>query len=258
MHSLSGAYEEALLKHVRPSGILERETDSLSVLDVGFGLGYNVLALIASLLEVGYKGKLSVVSLERDRKLLPFLEQIVFSDQRDEIYSVIRSAYSKGCLRSNSLSLDILFGDARSFVRSLPDGAYDAIFFDPFSPARNPELWSFHFFREMFRLMNESAILTTYSSAPQVRGALTAVGFIIGRGPAVGGKREGTLASKTDLIAPLSKIDMAALTDNIRSVPYRDEHLSEDPGLILERRKREIRALREQRSKMHHSGTVTD
>jgi len=249
MHSLSGAYEEALLKHVRPSGLLERETDSLAVLDVGFGLGYNVLALMASLLKAGYGGRLSVVSLERDRKLLPFLEQISFPDERDEIYSLIRSAYSTGCLLSNSLSLDILFGDARSFVRSLPDGAYDAIFFDPFSPARNPELWSLHFFREIFRLMNDSAILTTYSSAPQVRGALINAGFIIGKGPSVGGKREGTLASKTDIIAPLSKSDMAALADDIRSVPYRDEHLSEDPGVILERRKRDIRALREQRLK---------
>ena len=38
MHSSSGAYEEAVLKHVIPSGILLKEKKELYVLDVGFGL----------------------------------------------------------------------------------------------------------------------------------------------------------------------------------------------------------------------------
>ena len=46
MHSTSGAYEEALFKHVLPSMILDKKKEILTVLDVGFGLGYNVLSLI--------------------------------------------------------------------------------------------------------------------------------------------------------------------------------------------------------------------
>ena len=35
MHSVSGAYEESLLKHVLPSEILNSQSDTLHVLDVG-------------------------------------------------------------------------------------------------------------------------------------------------------------------------------------------------------------------------------
>lgn len=45
MHSLSGAYREALYMHVLPSRVLEKE-GTVCVLDVGLGLGYNVLALL--------------------------------------------------------------------------------------------------------------------------------------------------------------------------------------------------------------------
>ena len=44
MHSDSGAYEESLLKHVYPSRVLAR-TEATTVFDIGFGLGYNALAL---------------------------------------------------------------------------------------------------------------------------------------------------------------------------------------------------------------------
>jgi hypothetical protein len=46
MHSDSGAYDEALQKHVYPGKILELQEEDAYVLDVGFGIGYNALASI--------------------------------------------------------------------------------------------------------------------------------------------------------------------------------------------------------------------
>lgn len=249
MHSLSGAYEEALLKHIQPSGILAKKTEHLMVLDVGFGLGYNILALIVSLNEKKFPGRLSVISLEKDRTLLPDLRRITFADGRNEVYSFIRDAYMNGTGTRGPFSIDVKFGDARTAVRSLPDAAFDAVFFDPFSPSRNPELWSVDFFREMSRLMNDASILTTYSSAPQIRGALFEAGFIVGRGPSVGGKREGTLAAKTAVIPPLSAEERDILNRNVHSTPYRDEQLSGDPTSVLERRKGEMGILRDRKKK---------
>jgi len=253
MHSLSGAYEEALLKHVRPSGILNRNKKQLQVLDVGFGLGYNILALIEELSNQRYEGGLSVISLEKERRLLPVLESIQFKNSRDNLYSFIKEAYRNGTARREGTTISILFGDARNTVGPLPDGSCDAVFFDPFSPSRNPELWSVDFFKQIYRIMDDSAVLTTYSSAPQVRAALLEAGFIAGRGPSVGGKREGTLAAKTAVISPLTAGDIAALQGNTRAVPYRDRDLSGDTVLILEHRRNEIRLRRLRRSEQKKS-----
>lgn len=244
MHSLSGAYEEAVLKHVHPSGILNQNKKKLMVLDVGFGLGYNILALIDELAKSNFSGSLSVISLEKEQSLFPALRSITFQNSRNDTYSFIKQAYKNGSSRRGAITIAVLFGDARDTVRSLADGAFDAVFFDPFSPSRNPELWSVDFFKHMFRLMTGAAILTTYSSAPQIRMALLEAGFTIGRAPSVGGKREGTVAAKTDIITPLSADDLAALQGNSRTVPYRDGDLSGDKTSILERRRREIRAIR--------------
>lgn len=247
MHSLSGAYEEALLKHVRPSRILNANKTMLHVLDVGFGLGYNILALLVEIERVGYRGTLTIVSLEKERSLLPALRSIRFDDSRDRIYSSIQRAYITGSCDINSVSISVLFGDARKLILPLPDNTFDAVFFDPFSPSRNPELWSVDLFREIYRSMNDNAVLTTYSSASQVRAALLEAGFLIGRGPAVGGKREGTLAAKTGIITVLPDDDMEQHLSNSRAVPYRDPHLDAGRETILNERIDEIKRSRSEK-----------
>lgn len=244
MHSMSGAYEEALLKHVIPSGISGGRTSPLHVLDVGFGLGYNILALLAERERCGHSGPVSVTSLEQDRFFLPALQSIRFYDSRDRLYSLIQTAYRDGFCDSGGISISILFGDAREFIRSFSDETFDAVFFDPFSPAHNPELWSVDLFRHLYRSMKAASILTTYSSAPQVRAALREAAFIIGRGPSVGGKREGTLASRTAVIEALPADDMEKLLGNKRAVPYRDPLLTRDRDAILRERTDEIKRLR--------------
>ncbi len=242
MHSLSGAYEEALLKHVLPSGILERKKSALQVLDVGFGLGYNTLALLAELERTAYQGVVTIVALEQDRSLIAALTSIRFDDYRARLYASLQDAYIGGSSTAGKFSVSVLFGDARNVIISLHDEAFDAVFFDPFSPSRNPELWSVDFFRQIYRTMNDQAMLTTYSSAPQVRAALRETGFFIGRGPSVGGKREGTIASKSSIMPELTDHDM--VMSGRGGVPYRDPELNADRETIREWRRDEMKRLR--------------
>ncbi len=249
MHSVSGAYEEALLKHVYPSGILDSPATSKSVLDIGFGLGYNVLALLSEIDRKGPDASFDVVSFEKDRSLITLMDQIVFNDRRDDIYKLIRQAFAKGEAQWKSTDVKILFGDAREIIKGIGDAKFDAVFFDPFSPAKNPELWSVEFFREIHRAMGGSGILTTYSSAVQARAALIEAGFYIGKGPSVGGKREGTIAAKTGIIRPLSEADLKAIAIDPKAVPYRDPGLSNTRDNIRERRKGEIRDRKQERGR---------
>lgn len=241
MHSVSGAYQESLLKHVNASGILSKTKKSLHVLDIGFGIGFNILALVVQFLEKKTSSHLSVISLESQFDFLPLLDLIAFGDERDRSFELIKKAMREGSYTSPRLNITLLCGDARETIRFIRDIAFDAVFHDPFSPAKNPELWSVEFFREVRRLIDPEGVITTYSSAPQIRSALLEAGFLIGRGPSVGPKREGTLASVCGAISFFSSDELAALLENQRAVPYRDPLLRDSRERILERRLAEIR-----------------
>ena len=246
MHSDSGAYEEAVNMHVLPSGVLDSPGESISVLDVGFGLGYNVLALFIQTETRCPSKAISVVSLEKDREFAPYIRNISFNDHRDAPYELIRRAYEKGNLRSGRFSMDFMFNDARESVRQLPAEHFDAVFHDPFSPGMNPELWTVEFFETLLLKMKHGARLSTYSSAPQIRGGLVSAGFSIARGPSFGRKKEGTIACRGMIADSIDREYLQGAGANIKATPYRD------PGLCCSREEiisRRLEEMKERRSR---------
>ncbi|MCU0846325.1 MAG: MnmC family methyltransferase [Spirochaetes bacterium] len=239
MHSVSGAYEEAVLKHVFPSGILNSGGLTHSVLDVGFGLGYNSLALAYEYFK-RKEGRLEITALEKDRGYAEYLNSISFSDGRDEWSGIIKKAFETGRFISDRIDIEIIFGDARKYLLEYRGKKFNAVFHDPFSPAKNPELWTMDFFSRLFHTMEDDAVLTTYSSAIQARAAMIEAGFNLWKGPSVGGKREGTLASKGRSLHGYEMIDSLSITGDKRAVPYRDPFLSDDRGTIITGRSVEI------------------
>ena len=245
MHTLSGAYEEALLKHVFPSGVLERGDVVLRVLDVGLGIGYNVLALLDEFLKDRKGRRIEVISLEKDLSLSGMMRDIRFPGERGALYESLKTLPGKGAIAGDGYSVTLIAGDARRSVMELPSSAFHAVFHDAFSPSKNPELWSADFFSEIYRVGADGCMLTTYSSAPQVRGALLEAGFTIGRGPSVGKKREGTLAAKGDISQPLGDSELEELRNDVKSTPYHDPGLSSTREEILARRISAMKAARE-------------
>jgi tRNA U34 5-methylaminomethyl-2-thiouridine-forming methyltransferase MnmC len=244
MHTLSGAYTEALVKHVCPSGILARDDHRLRVLDVGFGIGYNLLALLSEFLRDDRNRRLEIVTLEKEPPPVDLVERISFPGETGALYETIKRLCMDEEVAGENYTMRMLAGDARKSVRGLEATRFHAIFHDPYSPAKNPELWTVDFFRELYRVADEGCTLTTYSSAPQVRAALLESGFIVGRAPSMGRKREGTLAAKGAGIEPLGEDELAALQGDPKATPYRDETLSAVREEILSRRKDDMAARR--------------
>ncbi len=236
MHSDSGAYEEALLKHVRPSCVFDNNKTSIRVLDVGFGMGYNTLALIHEAAGMNRKIKIEAVCLEYDNTYIDILSRVKFEDGRDEIYSKILEAFSNGQFKSEMLDIRLMFGDARDNIKNL-SGEFDVVFHDPFSPVKNPELWTVEFFLEEYRLLSADGIITTYSSSTKIRRAMIEAGLIVGRGPSVGRKKEGTLAAKKEFTAMLSSDEIQKIMNNPEALPYRDPGFALTRDEIGERRK---------------------
>jgi tRNA U34 5-methylaminomethyl-2-thiouridine-forming methyltransferase MnmC len=72
-----------------------------------------------------------------------------------------------------------------------------AILFDPFSPAKNPAMWTQAVFSDLFKRLDPArpCALATYSRSTLTRVALLLAGFFVGAGGATGPKEETTLAA---------------------------------------------------------------
>ena len=74
----------------------------------------------------------------------------------------------------------------------------EIIFFDPYSPKVNSEMWTLELFEDVFKLAKQSklpSILMTYSVATGIRTGLLLAGYYVGAGQGSGLKEETTFAS---------------------------------------------------------------
>ena len=194
-HSQTGAVEEALKKYTIPCRIQElARKGRIRILDVCFGLGYNSALAISVALEENPHCEIEVVGLEFDAAILEKIKEVNPPISFYKHYQRLHPGSLK--LHEGNVQVQVLLGDARETVRPLPDEHFDAIFFDPFSPKTAPEMWQVPFFTEIYRVMNDSAILATYSCARMVRENMAAANLFYDDGPIVGRRGPGTVATK--------------------------------------------------------------
>jgi chorismate dehydratase len=247
MHTDEGAYSEALIKHIYPSGLLKNSNQTIHILDIGFGMGYNILAALYEILRKTDR-HVSIVSLEKSNETYPYLKGISFGDDRDIYYKTVLAAFKTGSFLAKNFQIRLYFGDARHNVQKLyhDQVRFDYIFHDPFSPGKNSELWTLDFFALLSEIIEPHGVLTTYSSARQIRSAMHYAGFRVGKGPAMGRKKEGTIATPAGDIQELTKEELHELLHSIKATPYRDEHLDARREDISERRRSEMKRKRMQ------------
>ncbi|MFH1331897.1 MAG: MnmC family methyltransferase [archaeon] len=181
-HSKTGAVEEAEKKFVEPAKI----KSGMRILDVCFGLGYNSMAAMQK------AKKLKITALEKDPEILKKgIKNKVKGYEKE--YRKIREAAKNLQYKDNDVEIKIIIGDATKTIKKL-DEKFDAVFLDPFSPTKNPELWTEKFFKELKNRMKKGARLTTYSCAKAVRNNLKKAGFKVYDGPRVGRRGPSTIA----------------------------------------------------------------
>ncbi len=249
MHTEAGAYEESVVKHVRACGKLVSGMSSLAVLDVGFGIGYNICALLEEWSRLEKKPYIRIVSLEKDSSVSACFDTLHFDDERDRWYDIVKQGFRDRYVKGEGFEFSVRFGDARQSVRSLADEAclFDVIFQDAFSPGKNPELWTLDYFCMLRKLIKDDGVMTTYSAAPQIRRAMLEAGFRIARGISTGKKKEGTIASPCNLSDELNFEEIAELLSEVKSTVYRDETLNNGRERILSRRIDEMAEIRKDR-----------
>lgn len=195
-HSLKdGAYRESLLKHVQPAYelLIAKKPKQIVILDICFGLGYNSLTTLEYLKTQNYSGKIIIHSPELDESLLQALDRFEYPEVFDSWKPVIQRVSEKYAFQNEQIDLQVHAMDAREQIRR-SDSLYDIVYLDPFSPKKNPLLWTQEYFVDLKAHLNPDGMMTTYSQASSIRMGLHNVGFKIYDHP-IENLRNGTLIS---------------------------------------------------------------
>lgn len=247
-HSRFGAKAEAFLKFAEATRLAERATQpQIALLDVCYGLGYNSAAALETIWRVNPDCRVHLIGLELDASVPqaavvpPVIE--VWSDPVQQVLRAIACTHE---CHTPHLTASLYIGDARQTIQQAIDAAFqaEAIFFDPFSPKRCPELWTVEFLRRVVACLSPNGTLATYSRSAAVRSALLEAGLQIGTIP-LGELHlphewsQGTVgAFDSSRLHSLSVMEKEHLQTRA-AVPFRDPELRDSSEAIVERHRRE-------------------
>ena len=166
-----GALNESLQKHIIPALSYHKNKQTLHILDICFGLGYNTLATLYYIKKYNLNIKLNIYSVEFDTDLLYSLKDFKYPSEFDEFKDIIKNLSEKFYYKDDNLSISIYNEDAREFLKN-SDIKVDIVYQDPFSSDTNKSLWTKEYFALVRKLLSDDAIITTYSIATPVRLAM--------------------------------------------------------------------------------------
>jgi len=197
-HTTTGALEEALEKHVNPSQVIKfgKASSEVVIADVCFGLGYNSIVALTKLWEENPQCHVTLFVFENDKDILAQIHNLEFPKEYRMTMLKILQLLDSGTYEDATLSATLFLGDFREEMQRIVEGEVDAVFFDPFSPKKMPELWTLDVFKLVYSKMIQGGSLTTYSCARVVRENMKQAGFIVTDGPSVGRKSPSTIAIK--------------------------------------------------------------
>ena len=195
-HSTHGAIQESQFIFIK-DGLNECKKDEIHILEMGFGTGLNAFLTMLEAEKTGKKihyhtVELYPISVEQ-AKTLNFA-QILAPEKNEDFLKLHTSKWGEISKISTNFEMLKIQGDFNSL--DFNELRFDVVYYDAFSPEKQPELWSLEIFEKIFSHCNKEAILTTYCAKGYVRRNLQQAGFTVHRLPGPPGKREKLTAVK--------------------------------------------------------------
>lgn len=194
-HSTHGALQESRHVFIK-QGLLNVSESSVRILELGFGTGLNALLSLAHSiqheLDIHYHAVEKYPLKENEYKLLNY-EKFIDRLPEGSQHLLHTCPWGKMVKISERFTLFKEEADFRSM--SLPPNI-NLVYYDAFSPDKQPELWTEEVIANIARVSEPGAILVTYTSKGMVRRTLNSCGFEVTKVPGPPGKREMILATK--------------------------------------------------------------
>ena len=243
-HSSFGAKQEAEVRYINPCGIkqLAAERSVIRILDVCYGLGYNTAAALSAIWSINPQCKVELFALEISNQIPhEAIRHNLLELWHPSIASTLAELSNKSKVSHDFLQARLLLGDARRTIEEVIVQGWkaDAVFLDPFSPPKCPQLWTVEFLSKLAQCLSPTGKLATYSSSAAVRTALISTGLNISSIMGAGRKSPGTLGSfEYKKVHSLSPMEQEHLKTRA-AVPYRDPTLCQTSVEIIQNRQQE-------------------
>lgn len=202
-HNPNGAIAESRYVFFEQNGLSKEldKADSLTVLEVGFGTGLNLMLLLDEYLNKKATANIDYYSVEAFPLSPETAAGFNFGHHLDHPGSVdlVTGLFHNLARGMNHVDLldtvrvHLFYGLFKDFNPCDVNANY--IFHDAFSPDVNGELWTGDFFKKIKRFSVDNVILSTYCAASKARGAMAWAGWKVARCQGALGKREMSLAA---------------------------------------------------------------
>ena len=202
-HNPNGAVAESKHNFFEVNGLYKalKAKEELTILEVGFGTGLNLLLLLDAMQNSDSAIRVHYYSVEAYPISPETAAAFNFGDHLSNpdpaaCLTTIFSRLEEGLNHfelNDRLKVTVFYGLFSDFP--LDNIHADFIFHDAFSPGVNEELWTGEAFRRLKSLSSPEVILTTYSSASKAKGAMAWAGWKLAKTRGALGKREMTVAA---------------------------------------------------------------
>lgn len=213
MHPVIGPLAEAEALYVGPSGLAGRllapASEPLVLFDVGIGAGSNAVAAWRASEARATGRPLEIVSFDRTAAALALAlepEHAAAFGLDGTAGAAARALVADGRHVAPRTTWRLVLGELPGSLSEATRAA-DVVFWDPYSPNANPELWSVAAFSALRSCSAGRATVHTYSAATATRAAMLLAGFAVGAGPSTGTMGQTTIAAvdPADLARPLDR-----------------------------------------------------
>ncbi|MDD3320143.1 MAG: tRNA (5-methylaminomethyl-2-thiouridine)(34)-methyltransferase MnmD [Paludibacter sp.] len=194
-HSTHGSIQESMHIFIE-TGLKQCKKTEISILEIGFGTGLNAFMTLLEALKTNiiiHYTTLELYPVEVEKAILLNFPEILSSENRNLFEKLHTSKWNEEVQINSNFLLNKIKTDFTTYTF---DKNFDVIYFDAFSPEKQPEMWSQQQFEKLYKHCNNGAILTTYCAKGAVRRAMQAAGFKVERLPGPPGKREILRSSK--------------------------------------------------------------
>ena len=200
-HSLAGAKSETLYNYFEGTQVESfYKQDGSFIFEVGFGLGVGYQVTTEELNP--QEGQLVFISGELDEGLLTYAKENIQTKEGFPQFKDLEKKTKEGLTyyeaRVGHHRLMILIGNLRQtlvlFQKLFPELKVNSIYQDPFSPKRNPDLWTYQWFEQLKAISGPKVVMSTYSSSNSIRKAMIKAGWSLKNAKGFGPKKLSTRA----------------------------------------------------------------
>jgi len=209
-HPKAGAYRQAWELFIAQSHLNERlEKGDVSLLEIGFGMGYNTFCALALAQRVA-KNRLHVKAIDHDKMLLHHSAKVAPESLH---VTILQTLFAGKAYEDAFGRLEHVNAEAR-YVVSLLQESFDIIFLDPFLESNNATLVTVEFFEMLRKRLKPNGVLVASTALHVSQIGLRLAGFDVVVANVEGTDIKGVVATHASSACILEEDE-----------PYRDPYL---------------------------------